>query len=312
MTGGGSFSSRRSRAAAIVKMTEGPWATTRSLWLLVPIMCIACAKDVALITFDESLAAGNPVSPLPAGGRRSQVCGADMSNPTDLAVPGTLDGTWTGAMDDYTFPAGSSSVTMVLAQQQAGAVLGRVILGDTPYPPPSSPDIGYPESIEFVFNAQRNLPYEGFTYTVFNGDFDGTLADIGIEPREAWRSWCDLQTEVYRDGSTFQCSYDLPIASEFRNARGRLWCDFDGPEESCDKFVLCVQDREFELPVSRVCDCTKDGCSVCMRDRPPIMFRLQLQGDTLSGTVVANDTDSMPFLQQTIGGKTVTLRKVSQ
>jgi hypothetical protein len=293
------------------------------LLLLVPAMGIGCSQSADLVYPDDSFTAGISVPARPELGRYAFVCGSDQGSVTSEDSPSVIDGTWSGQFENYVFSSGSSRVDITLAHQSSGAVLGKVTLGNQPRcaptqcpPDDQNPELGCPRGILFAVDAKDppppSPPYDGFTYTALDGSFDGSELSVGIDPREFWIDWCEQQNTVFETKLGFACAVDMPTSDRSWEGNGEALCTFGRLHESCNKLALCVRQTTFAPVVSGVCDCTTLGCSVCLLpNSAPITFQFELAGDTLSGTVQAVDTPSMARLAETIGGKKLTLNRVS-
>lgn len=318
MSGPGRFSEPpRSRAAMEEKRRA---ELGRSLFILFTIMwAAACTRDVDFVVPRPFV--GDPFPPyIGPPNPPDAICGPDhvVSYPLDTSP---INGVWRGEMEDYVFPSGSSTIFLYATLQMSGAVLGDLMFGDSTAEFPSNPDVGYPVNVRFFVNSSHpeppEPPYDGFAYTIFQGEFDGATLTFSLDPRQFWRDWCEQQPSLHLLDGNFSCGPVTPQTQHLpAEPDGTSWC-FDasesgGPTTDCDKVALCAIQPSATV-VSGVCDCFRSGCSVCSSPvTAPLRFDLRLDGDTLSGAIAAMNTSSMPTLAASIGGKRLVLRRQTQ
>lgn len=193
---------------------------------------------------------------------------------------GGVSGTWTGYIENFTFPDGSDTMTLVVHAESNDSITGTLTFGTRAAPPPpTDPNVGYPPGAEP--NPLTPASIEGFHYTLVGGKLTGTRVQFGVSTLELWKAWCALQTpEPPPAGST-----------------GEPWgCNprsFGGPGESsppvcvggqssgqvdCGKAAICTSD---------VCDCTMTACTVD-RPMPDLTFDMQWNGGRLDGSTSTN------------------------
>lgn len=186
-----------------------------------------------------------------------------------------LVGTWVGYGDAFELRSGSDRIELRIAGvDEAGQITATLLLGEpgSPLPPPTDPDVGYPEGWAPIGSAGGEL-FERFEYTV-TGTFDDSLSrlEASYGPYEVWSQWCALQTSVPWDEESYAC---LPNCG-FSIGGGScqlMGCSQDGPVD-CVKLELCLG--------TSVCSCEADGCTVPSEGIP---LDLHLDGDSLEGPI---------------------------
>jgi hypothetical protein len=306
-----------------------------SLVMVVPAVAFGgCSANVDPITEPHTVPlVGDQVSDPSAAGRHADVCGAEPAKAAGARADSLVAGTWRGTIDGYRFPSGSNAITLTLAEDTDGNVTGTVHLGEGESPPPTDPNVGYPTDVRFGMNSgdrqAPSPPYDDFSYTVMAGNFDGIILSVDFDAREFWRPWCELQNMVFPGPNGFGCVPPITVGLATGRGDDRVpgRCFYStgtgtASEVDCDKFVLC---DGFVSPgpvtttpcgcggvvcmsckagnpgavVEHVCDCTRNGCSVCSApDSANVSFVLRAEGDVLKGTVTAKDTQSTPWIDE--------------
>jgi hypothetical protein len=205
-------------------------------------------------------------------------------------------GKWTGYIESYVLPSGSTTLSMDFVQQPDGTVTGTVTFGDAPAPPPATdPNAGYPPNSGSMPLTPASI--EGFPYSATHVSFDGPRVRLGISTLELWKGWCGLQTSAdlmiqSSDGHvTYGCEprgYGTDLSSGLcytnRSPDGGTSQPVD-----CGKAALCSY---------QTCDCTATSCTID-RSTPDITFDMQLAGSRLDGTIATR-----PYIQTTDGSST--------
>jgi len=303
-----------------------------SLAIVVPAVAFGgCSANVDPITEPHAVPlVGDRVADPSAAGRHADVCGAEPARAAQALPDSLVTGTWRGTIEGYEFPSGSNAITLTVAEDTEGNVTGTVHLGEGESPPPTDPSVGYPTDVHFALDVgdrqAPSPPYDDFSYTVVAGNFDGIILSVDFDAREFWRPWCELQNAVFPAPNGFGCVPPITVGLAVTDP-GRCFYSTGQPgigmEVDCDKFVLCdpiVSLGPFMnvmpcgcdgnrcilckagtpgVVVSRVCDCTRNGCSVCTSpDRANVSFVLRVEGDVLKGSVTAKDTTSTPWIDE--------------
>jgi hypothetical protein len=150
-----------------------------------------------------------------------------------------FDGIWIGEAEDplsrsvdpaaYAFPSGSTRILLELSS--TSFTTSRITFGEgPPLPPPTNPDVVYPEGAVDYIRAGHNLePWEGYAYS---GTFGLTPADIdALDPTALFslREY-ELQNEFFAEGRVadgrLTVSYDTYELF-------RPWCELQPPDSSC-------------------------------------------------------------------------------
>lgn len=207
----------------------------------------------------------------------STACGGEPDVPPGPA----FEGRWVGDLQSGFLPSGSSLVVLELERAVTGEpIVARVVFGEgEPPPPPTDPDVGWPEGIDPLTAATVPVA-DGFEYEAIGGSRseDRVLIDLGVT--ELWAPWCSLQTPIAITAGTDDalCLPNRPwTATPFE-------CHFDedgaNPEEpvDCLKLTLCRR--------AQVCDCTTtDGCAPSATG-VTLYLDVLITGDTAVGSFV--------------------------
>ena len=236
--------------------------------------------------------------------------GADRS---PVIIDGRLDpfltGHWIGHAEDpfspsgpdgerptYTFPSGSTEITLDLAVGEDGQYSAQPSLtfGAGPAPAPLR-NVSYPPGFDTsnlpVAGSRGEIPLvpvEGFRYQLAE-DISRTTDDRGIAagvlnlgylPNEPYDLWCRLQPPNEVDPQIFDCVQP----THDPNARcvvGNPENDSDATRVDCDVLNLCH--------ASNVCSCTESGCFAA----PNTAHQLWLvrEGENLLGSFVGSVFD---------------------
>ncbi len=209
---------------------------------------------------------------------------ASPTNGVDASTIGPLGPTqsWTGYVENYTFPSGSDVIKLSFAYDSNGQAVGQVLLGNgTPPPPATDPNVGYPPGFTGPFLPNE---IEGFAYSMVGGTFAASRLRFTIEGSEPWAGWCALQTPP-SDGS----SGCLP---NFSSAEmGGTQCSYttssDGPTivVDCGKWYLCY--GPLAIPGGFMCLCSSAGCGA----QPGLLstsFDMFLANGAASGSMVGS------------------------
>jgi hypothetical protein len=223
---------------------------------------------------------------------------ADLGNDKTGENLGDYAGSWAGYAEAYEFGGVSDRVRVVL---DASGV-GTIEFGDGPAVPAPDPDIGYmvDHRTSFILQGQDlNAVRVGFPYAVRSSTVEVKRLRLGIDPRELYQAWCQLQTSYLDEAmDRYTC---LPEASGI----GPLQCPAPALEteccgtrasglsvrEDCGKMALCS---------TAVCDCTAAGCDIVMETGAPVSSyhtrldaALQAGATELVGTLALDDETSV-------------------
>lgn len=218
--------------------------------------------------------------------RYAMVCGLALCGtagcgegevPIGEAGAAVATGEWAGYIENVQFQSGSDAIHMNVTGSQGDQIEGVVTFGaGSPPPVAVDPDVGYPTGAACGYQPGVT---EGFAYTVLAGNMSVARLQFGIDARELWKTWCELQTsyEWGADGQLFSC---LPPLG------------FGGDDNGC----YLVDEQQNETPVdcckkdmclsggSDVCQCHADGCTVELNGAA-IHFDLTIDGDAAVGSV---------------------------
>jgi hypothetical protein len=218
-----------------------------------------------------------------AGGTSGQSAVVDAAAEPEVGPLGPSE-SWTGYIENYTFPSGSDQLKLTFATDPSGNVVGAIVFGQgTPPPAATDPNVGYPP--ELVSNpndpsvavvlAEQNVD-EGYPYSVDDGLLTSQRLRFKVPLVQLWAGWCALQTPP-SDGSHFCLpswnSRTSSTACAQQNPKTNQWVPVD-----CDKLWLCSIDTP--------CVCSASGCAA---DPNGIIgtasFDLVVSGATASGGV---------------------------
>jgi hypothetical protein len=227
---------------------------------------------------------GNEAGPQGVGG--SGGAQTAPTNGVDASAVGPLgpSQSWTGYVENYTFPSGSDVIKLSFSYDSNGHVVGQVILGNgTPPPPATDPNVGYPPG--FTGPMYEPTEIEGFAYSLAGGTLAASRLRFTIEGTEPWAGWCALQTPP-SDGS----SGCLPNFSSAAMGGGGTQCSYTtsgGPTVvvDCGKWNLC--EGPMATSLASVCLCAPTGCGA----RPglfPTSFDMFLANGAASGSMVGS------------------------
>jgi hypothetical protein len=239
--------------------------------------------------------------------------------PCTLPAPDGLAGTWLGEFDTYALPSGSRAIRLDVtgAYQASDGLCGTVTFGNGDQPPvatdPEAPPPGQPAQPGSPPLAQ--VPTEGFKFEFFEAGTPvpdagilpfvpgkpavlGNRIRFGINLRQVYKSWCDLQLSYpVRPGTPTPSELLLeglpPVfcvpPDTFSDGPGGTSCggDLAGVtvlHVSCAQAIYCLL---------RACDCSSGptdpkqppphGCTVFPTGSTA--FDLTLDGASLSGNV---------------------------
>ncbi|HJX53152.1 MAG TPA: hypothetical protein VJ801_10335 [Polyangia bacterium] len=197
--------------------------------------------------------------------------------------------TWTGYVEDYQFPSGSSAIWLAFSADSSGRVAGMVFLGQGPPPPrPGDPNVGYPPDYSVVVkNAPSGLYWaEGFAYSMVRGQSAFSGLEFSIQNNEFWSAWCALQTSVDASGT---CLPNWQGAHIVGANGGADQCYQQDPANGrrtvvdCGKYDLCI--------TNSVCMCSTTPCVYDPNGMNVATFSLALPNNAATGTDygIAND-----------------------
>lgn len=235
--------------------------------------------------------------------------------------PATLEdfsGRWIGQAEDplavtpdgeigsYRFPSGSSAIRLEFFRGQPGTISFG---SETPPPPPTNFDVGYPEGVNYfsdgLFYTSVLPPVEGFRYALdaqfgfspFPVEFvdDVAVADgvlrLFYKQNEVFRDWCSQQLPGGAGMTGYpSCGlgYEGAPGSGFGVGSreddvcyisdGTIDEQYGPPREtSCGRAYLCGQS------IAPICVCNADSCTIDATTSTPGLF-LRRVGDELIGT----------------------------
>lgn len=259
----------------------------------------ACASTDELATRDLGNTSARivpPTEPARGGDRTPVVLPSGAIDPF-------VEGRWVGRAEDlfgasapngerpiYSFPSGSSDITLELELNTSiSAVGGSIAFGSGVLPAPL-PAVAYPPgfSASMALGGSYIAPdvplpaFEGFSYSLREsvyrtsedvGPTAGAIA-VGYAPNEIYANWCPLQTPRPLGNGGFDCSSPAPPGADVSCST----IDEDGTEEhfDCDLLNLCQ--------ARNICDCTETGCELAFT--PSHHLWLIRDGEDLLGTFV--------------------------
>jgi hypothetical protein len=224
-----------------------------------------------------------PINPMPLiasdGTVDPIVTGNWIGHAEDLFEPTTAD----GQRPNYTFPSGSTDLTLQLSEKASG---GYLVFGAGEVPVPES-GVSYPPGFDayaaYTAKGLQNLqlpPLEGFQYTLsgvrYGEDKTGIAAgSLGLTyaMNEAYGNWCLVQTPREATSGDYNCV--TPFASVDAHECS-IYQAFD-----CNLGALCQTDS--------VCHCYDSRC--IMQSGEVNELWLVRDGDDLLGNFVGTVVD---------------------
>ncbi|HMF40398.1 MAG TPA: hypothetical protein VKQ32_06880 [Polyangia bacterium] len=193
---------------------------------------------------------------------------------------------WTGYVENYQFPSGSDVVKIAFASDDAGQVVGTVILGNgTPPPPATDPNVGYPPGYgapqqPVIVGPPAGYIAEGYAYSMRNGTLVGSRLRFGVSLTDLWQGWCALQTPVAGSSSCLPNwgGMSSPSGCALLNPATNQYVPVD-----CGKFDLCF--------LGMICRCDASGCQVQDYGISD-MFDVSINNDRADGSM---DTHNVHF-----------------
>src|SRR6185295_13585444 len=175
--------------------------------------------------------------------------------------------TWDGYVEAFKFKSGSDRLRIELDEEGHGVV---ALGGAEPLAPASDPESLYAPIPLVSFSGDPDGPFqlvpdvlaEGFAYTVQHAEVQEKRIQFGIDSRELYKSWCELQTPVHNTAPVapeygclpyYDTSTGLGIGADAQcyindYVTGEL------VEVNCAKMPYCGP--------TPVCSCTASGCTV--------------------------------------------------
>jgi hypothetical protein len=206
---------------------------------------------------------------------------------------------WTGYVENYTFPSGSSAVHLTFATDASGNVAGQVAFGQGPPPPaPTNPNIGYPPALESLYSGgtgpgpvYQGYIAEGYIYQIDQGTFASDRLRFDISLNQLWAGWCALQTTP---AGSPTCVANANVG--FGTTQGGT-CTYTDTTTSTESPIDCVKAGLCLFP-NGPCDCSAGGpCKLSTRVGPSTNFDVFMTGDTASGSVVGiGSTPNVHFI----------------
>jgi hypothetical protein len=184
-------------------------------------------------------------------------------------------GEWAGYIENVQFQSGSDAIHMNVTGSQGDQIEGVVTFGaGSPPPVAVDPDVGYPTGPACGYQPGVT---EGFAYTVLAGNMSVARLEFGIDARELWKTWCELQTsyEWGADGP-FSCLPNASVIGGDENGCYLLDEQQNSTPVDCCKQTMCFWDQ--------VCECHLDGCGIELNGAA-IRFDLTIDGDAAVGSV---------------------------
>jgi hypothetical protein len=195
---------------------------------------------------------------------------------------------WTGYVEQYSFPSGSDVIKLTFSTDDHGAAAGAIVLGQgTPPAPATNPDVGYPP--DFLHAAQTMsidgiYIAEGYAYAFDGGTFDGQRLQFKADLAQLWSGWCALQ--VSPAAGYGPCFLILSGQGGAIVSADLSMCTVNNPfgpgpmlQPDCGKWLLCQGGD------GSVCSCTTSGCEA--NSSMNAVFDLFVTGKTMSGSVQA-------------------------
>lgn len=192
--------------------------------------------------------------------------GPGSSNLREDAGANSLAGPmWNGTLENAQLSNGSNRLTMTLSVASNGVATGTLLLGDGALlPPPTDPDVGYPPGAQFPFPGGPLGLFEGFAYTMLDGNLSGSELTFRVAEVELWTQWCSLQTPV-RAMRDLDGGWEYRCVSSFGANLVSTDCSTTDPSTmqrmpvDCGKAGLCD---------NYTCDCSASSCRVSSLTSP--------------------------------------------
>jgi hypothetical protein len=232
----------------------------------------------------------------PAAGSGGGVVASDAGSPLPDApaepevAPFGPSESWTGYIENFTFPSGSDAIKLTFATDANGVIGdGTITFGKgTPPPPATDPSIGYPPSLfppgsnTVVTSASASmLVFEGYTYALEQASISAHRFKGTFSIHEPWSTWCALQTPP-QQAADGMC---LPNYSAGETPTG---CVINTPGAEtvvdCGRWSLCR--------FISVCTCSATACSTSDDSGTLDIF---LETDTASGSVSLSGPQNVHF-----------------
>jgi len=197
--------------------------------------------------------------------------------------PAGVTGVWTGYFQGTNLPVGQDAVTLTIDQAADGSNQIHAVFGTNPPPAPATVATdSYPAGTS---TNPPSIPVpsyiEGFSYTGHEVQWIGQRLKFGVEPAEAWDSWCKLQ-------QSYWVQYENPSSRSYNcvPGSGLMWSN-DPTTQTCTAFL----DEHTTVPVdcdqanmcsARVCQCDECGCAAPVDANSH--FDITFDGDLVTGT----------------------------
>jgi hypothetical protein len=176
-----------------------------------------------------------------------------------------------GYIENFSFLSGSDDVTIEITATSP-TLQGTIYFGDGPdLPPPNDPNVGYPAGLG-MDGPPGNWPYEGFHFSIIDGELTQDRLRATMLSSELWTDWCALQTPVptvITNPPGYNCTADN------WSMQPPDTCTADGAPVDCGKLYLCGP--------SFTCACTSSGCAVTVNGM--VSFDLLRDGGGAHGSV---------------------------
>ena len=197
---------------------------------------------------------------------------------------------WTGYVENFKFPSGSSAIHFTIATDASGNVAGQIVFGQGPPPPPATdPNIGYPPALEASYSGGlliiTSYIAEGYVYQIDRGTLVSDRLRFGIANEQLWAGWCALQTTPA--GST-SCVPRAAYLGYVPTPDGT--CSYVDTTTSTSTPIDCVK-ANLCLSLDSPCDCSAGGpCKLKtdLYDQPS--FDVFVTGNTASGSCTLSTT----------------------
>ncbi len=187
---------------------------------------------------------------------------------------------WTGYIENATFPSGSDSFKLTFAADPNGNIAGTAIFGrGTPPPPATDPNATYPPGSSYLGEiVPPGGLTEGFAYPIEQGTLTPQRLRVQVNLAELYASWCALQTAAPLASGGCEPSTWAGRGSanlcQIQNPTTKQWVTVN-----CVRFALCA----FYGP----CACSATKCGVSTESTVgQVALDIALDGDSGSGAIM--------------------------
>jgi hypothetical protein len=205
-----------------------------------------------------------------------------LGDDVGAGLPGSR--VWNGTIENAQLSDGSNRLTMTLSMAPDGGATGTLLLGDGKLlQPATDPNVGYPPGEQFSIHGSLGY-YEGFPYTIRDGQWNGSRLTFGLAEVELWRQWCSLQTPyllAYREpdgGREYACAPN----SGFGYSSDQMGCSVTDPSTMQDVPIDC---GKLGLCENYTCECSATACRASSLIELGLTLDLTISGPTADGTI---------------------------